>query len=515
MPALTSDQTLPGDGAGSPVRWRPAGPLLTGSGGPGTGAAAAGAVAGARRSPADAPRSLAAAPQSPAGVMPGAPDREARLAAWEKREAPMIAVLPYLMLAVTAAVTVFLKASSPGSLLLDIALCAAVAGWMLWMYTLHPAWRTNTARMAVFFIVLEVLATVLVVRDPWFGFFTFTGYFYVFVLPLGLRRQLGVLWIAVLTGTSQAGGFPGQHTSDGLVLWLVVVGVNIAVASAFTWFGWVSSEQNDMRKQAVADLSEANRKLEQTLAENAGLHEQLVTQAREAGVMDERQRMAREIHDTMAQGLTGIIAQLQAAEQASCNADRQRRVQAAITLARESLSEARRSVHELRPEPLETARLPDALADVTDRWAQLHGVPVTLATTGPVRPLPPETEVALLRTGQEALANVAKHAAAGGVWLTLSYMDDEVVLDVRDDGVGFDLAGLAAAAAADGSGFGLTAMRQRAEQLAGTLEVESEQGSGTAVSVCLPAVPARPVACARPASPGSAALPARPARAPA
>ena len=500
MPALTSDQTRPADGTGSPGRWRPAGSLLSGRSGQGSGAVAT---------------DVAAAPQGLAGVMPGAPDRVARLAAWEKREAPMIALLPYLMLALTAAVTVFLKASAPGSLLIDLALCAAVAAWMLWIYTLHPAWRSSTALMAVFFVVLETLATVLVVRDPWFGFFTFTGYFYVFVLPLGLRRQLGVLWIAVLTGTSQAGGFPGQHTSDGLVLWLVIVGVNIAVASAFTWFGWVSSEQNDMRKQAVADLSEANRKLEQTLAENAGLHEQLVTQAREAGVMDERQRMAREIHDTMAQGLTGIIAQLQAAEQASCGADRQRRVQAAITLARESLSEARRSVHELRPEPLETARLPDALAQVTDRWAQLHGVPVTLAATGPVRPLPPETEVALLRTAQEALANVAKHAAAGGVWLTLSYMDDEVVLDVRDDGAGFDPSGLPAAAAADGSGFGLTAMRQRAEQLSGTLEVESEQGSGTAVSVCLPAVPARPVVRAPSASPVPAAQPARAARAPA
>ena len=75
--------------------------------------------------------------------------------------------------------------------------------------------------------------------------------------------------------------------------------------------------QDEQRKQAMAELSEANRRLEATLAENAGLHEQLLTQAREAGILDERQRMAREIHDTLAQGLTGIITQLQAAEQAS------------------------------------------------------------------------------------------------------------------------------------------------------------------------------------------------------
>ena len=160
----------------------------------------------------------------------------------------------------------------------------------------------------------------------------------------------------------------------------------------------------------------------------------MLTQAREAGILDERQRMAREIHDTLAQGLTGIITQLQAAEQ-------ERRIRpaapapsAAIRLARESLTEARRSVDALRPEPLETARLGDALADVAERWATLHGIPVQVTTTGTVRPMPPEAEVALLRTAQEALANVAKHADATRVGLTLSYMKDQVALDVRDDG---------------------------------------------------------------------------------
>src|SRR5258708_19059351 len=120
----------------------------------------------------------------------------------------------------------------------------------------------------------------------------------------------------------------------------------IGGAVGFAWFGSVSYEGNERRKQALAEMGEANRKLEATLAENAGLHEQLLTQAREAGIMDERQRMAREIHDTLAQGLTGIITQLQAAAQAGRQADRDRRVEAAIRLARESLSEARRSVHE-------------------------------------------------------------------------------------------------------------------------------------------------------------------------
>ena len=117
-----------------------------------------------------------------------------------------------------------------------------------------------------------------------------------------------------------------------------------------------------------------------------------------------------------------------------------------MQLARDSLTEARRSVHELRPQPLETARLGEALAEVAERWSALHGVPARVTTTGEARPLPPDVEVALLRTAQEALANVAKHAGASRVGLTLSFMDDDVALDVRDDGVGFDPAGLRASA---------------------------------------------------------------------
>jgi signal transduction histidine kinase len=286
------------------------------------------------------------------------------------------------------------------------------------------------------------------------------------------------------------------------------VTVNLLIAGAFTWFGWVSDARNERRAQLVTELSETNRRLEATLAENAGLHEQLVTQAREAGILDERQRMAREIHDTLAQGLAGIITQLQAADQASADpAERRRHFEAATRLARDSLTEARRSVHALRPEPLERARLAGALRGVAEHWSALNAVPVQVVVTGTERDLPPDTELALLRTAQEALANVAKHAEATRVGLTLSYMDEEVVLDVRDDGRGFDparrarepaYAGAAAPvpaasvpAASDQAGpphggFGLLAMRQRIEDVAGTLEIESEPGAGTAISASVP-----------------------------
>jgi signal transduction histidine kinase len=113
------------------------------------------------------------------------------------------------------------------------------------------------------------------------------------------------------------------------------------------------------------------------------------------------------------------------------------------------------------------------------------GVPAKVAATGDPRALHPEVEVTLLRVAQEALANVAKHAAASHAWVTLSYMEDLVTLDVRDDGSGF-----ARSAPSDsGGGFGLIAMRQRVSRLAGQLEIESEPGAGTAVSASLPAIP--------------------------
>ena len=147
--------------------------------------------------------------------------------------------------------------------------------------------------------------------------------------------------------------------------------------------------------------------------------------------------MAREIHDTLAQGLTGIITQLEAAQQTGIEAERDRRIGNATRLARDSLAEARRSVQALRPQALEDSKLPDALAAEAARWTATSGVTAEVAATGDPRPLHPEVEVTLLRVAQEALANVAKHAGASHAWVTLSYMEDVVTLDVRDDGAGF------------------------------------------------------------------------------
>ncbi len=231
----------------------------------------------------------------------------------------------------------------------------------------------------------------------------------------------------------------------------------------------MTGEQSDRQRAMLAELAEANARLEAALAENAGLHAQLLTQAREAGALDERHRMAREIHDTLAQGFTGIVAQLEAARQ---NPGQWRRfADQAHDLARENLAEARRSVQALRPGHLEDAHLPEAITGLSERWSAASGIAVGLETTGDPRPMLADVEVALFRVAQEALNNVAKHARASRVGLTLSYMDDVVLLDVRDDGVGFDLGEVA-------GGFGLSSMRQRLLRVAGNLAIESSSRRG-------------------------------------
>ncbi|MFI6738569.1 sensor histidine kinase [Nonomuraea sp. NPDC050451] len=396
---------------------------------------------------------------------------------------------PYALLALLTGLTVAVKSSAGAPLIVDLVLCALMAAWMLGVFTLRPAWRERAPVMAVFFAVLILLTAILVIRNPWFGFFTPAGYVYAFRLLRWPWQPVGVGAVAVVAGTAQAYAVD-RTTAVGLLTYGAVVAANVLPMCAFAWFARRAARQNEERERALQEAREANRRLAASLAENAALHERLLAQARNAGVQDERQRMAREIHDTLAQGLTGIVSQLRAAEHAGDEpAAWRRHVAAATRLARESLSEARRSVHALRPEPLRSAMLSEALAGVAERWSALHEIPVQVTTTGTARPIRPEAEAALLRIAQEALANVAKHARATRVGVTLSYLEHEAALDVRDDGGGFDPAGLDAAAIgprADQGGFGLIAMRQRIESLSGTLQVESEPGAGTGISARVP-----------------------------
>jgi signal transduction histidine kinase len=394
--------------------------------------------------------------------------------------------IPYFLLVLLATTTFTLRQEHGTELLIDVSLTVAVAAWMLGMYTLSPTRHQQTRRAAVFVAGLMVLTAALVIRDSWFGFYTAVCFGYSRALLRWPWQLAGAAGSALIASLSQTSGL-----QSSLVYHLAVFFITLAIYMFFLpslmWLLWDREEQITRHKKSLADLGEANRRLEATISENEVLHRQLLTQAREAGVIDERRRMAREIHDTLAQGLTGIVTQLQAAEQAASRAPGdlagwRRHVAAATQLARDSLTEARRSVEALRPEPLECGRLGEALAGVAERWSTLNGIPAQVTTTGTVRQVEPEAEFALLRAAQEALANVAKHAHATRVGLTVSYMESEVALDVRDDGVGFD--------PGEADGFGLVAMRQRIAALSGTLQVESEPGGGTAISACVPTVPA-------------------------
>jgi signal transduction histidine kinase len=388
---------------------------------------------------------------------------------WERRETSFIRFSPYVLLVIASVVTVLQPAPSTTELLITLGVAVVAGLWVLCLDTINPTWQEEQVRLPlIYYLGLLALAAVLILRAPWYGLFGLTGYFRAFNCFTGVRRFIAVGLNASLIALSQVGGWEGFRQT-GLPSFLVVWSVNIVMAGAFTYFGWRTVERDEKRKQALAELAAA-------LEENKGLHAQLLAQAREAGVLDERQRMAREIHDTIAQGLAGIITQLEAAAQNPV--EWQRYAGTAEALARESLTEARRSVHAVRPEALENARLPEAIADVVRRWSEINGVPVEVTTTGTARPLHPDVEVTMLRTAQEALANVAKHADASRVGLTLSYMEDQISLDVRDNGAGFT--------EPNGSGFGLTAMRQRVEALTGQLEIESEPGTGTAISAAIP-----------------------------
>ncbi|WP_394617621.1 sensor histidine kinase [Lentzea sp. JNUCC 0626] len=360
-----------------------------------------------------------------------------------------VARWPYVLLALLAAATTLDQRPEPEELLL----CAGVAAWLAAGMTLK--WRHQW----MFAAGLTVLTGVLVILNPLFGFLTPLPYVYVFRTIAFPWQPAAVATVAAIAGTAQAYGID-KSTFEGVVIWVAVMAGNAVPMCAYAFVA---------RK---AEQQEAER--EQLLADNLALQEQLLAQAREAGIRDERQRMAREFHDTLAQGLTGIVSQLRAADDTTWA----RHVQAAQDLARESLNETRRSFEALRPEPLRTARLTEALTNVAGRWARLHDVEVSVTTTGDTRPIAPEAEFALLRAAQEALANVAKHARASRVGVTLSYLEHEVALDVRDDGRGFEKI--------PASGFGLEAMRQRIEGLKGTVQIESEPGGGTGVSARVP-----------------------------
>ena len=234
------------------------------------------------------------------------------------------------------------------------------------------------------------------------------------------------------------------------------------------------------RERLVASLVAAQE-------ESEVLHAELAEAQRSAGVLAERTRLSRDIHDSLAQGFSSILLLARAGVATDDPVTGRRLLTQIETSAADGLEEARRVVGALAPAPLESG-LVEAVRRLLDRLREETGVRGELRVEGDVTALPPVLEVALLRVAQSALANVRQHARASSVVVTVAELDDSVRLDVVDDGRGFDPATLPEEPDVGRGGYGLRASRQRLRELGGGLDVESSTapGGGTAVSASVP-----------------------------
>ncbi|WP_461030378.1 sensor histidine kinase, partial [Streptomyces sparsus] len=289
-----------------------------------------------------------------------------------------------------------------------------------------------------------------------------------------LSRRAGTAAVAA-TAAAAVAGFAAHRGSLGAAM-AIGPALGAAVAVAVVWGYQALYRESEQRRRLIEELTA-------TRADLASVQHT-------AGVLAERERLAREIHDTLAQGLSSIQLLLRAAERALPGApdSAARHVDQARQTAVDNLAEARRFVAALPPPALEGTSLAGALERLCATTSARHGLTARFRIIGDPVPLPTAHEVALLRIAQSALGNTVHHARADTVDVTLSYVGDHVAMDIVDDGRGFDLHRLSAFASGAG-GFGLAAMRARVDALGGTFAVEAAPGHGTALAARLPLAP--------------------------
>lgn len=370
-------------------------------------------------------------------------------------------VLAMLGLAVLRAVTGQSGVPSTGAVVASASVVAAVYG----AGSLVPRVRRSPRAAALWIAAVAVCWLVLLAFSAdavWLAF----PLFFLQLHLLSLR--LGLLAVVATTAAAVAGFGWHQHTLSAPMVVGPALGAAVAVATVLGYQALY--RESDARRRLIVELTETRAEL--AAAERA------------AGMLTERERLAREIHDTLAQGLSSIQLFLRAAERAL--PDRPDVAAGHVVRAREAavdnLAEARRFVRDETPPGLDAGALPAALERLAAATTDA-GVPTAVVAAAAPDELPTSHEVALLRVAQSALANVVQHAAATRARVTLGVVGHEVRLEVADDGVGFDAQDVHPAA--DG-GFGLTTMRARADALHGTLTVESAPGRGTVVAVRLP-----------------------------
>ncbi len=333
--------------------------------------------------------------------------------------------------------------------------------------------RGGPVRTRVWIGGLLLLWLVLTVVSAEFSWMAFP----IFLIAVGVLPTTAA--IVVVTGMTAVVVMAQLSSGTGNVISQIIGPVVGAVVAVGIGLGYqqILAESRE-RGRLVGELTSAHDDL-------LALQEELAQAQREAGALGERARLARDIHDTLAQGFSSILLLARAGAAAEADAGNRRLFEQIRDVAADNLTEARAVVNALRPDALSDAPLPAAVQRLLDRLHEQTGIQAELHVEGRARPLPTIAEVGLLRLCQGALGNVRTHSGAGRVSVTINYEEDLVLLDIVDDGVGFDPA-TTRRSARDGSGFGLQAMGERLAALGGTFTVESAPGEGTAVAASVP-----------------------------
>ncbi|OBA74340.1 two-component sensor histidine kinase [Gordonia sp. 852002-10350_SCH5691597] len=331
-----------------------------------------------------------------------------------------------------------------------------------------PMWR----RVGIFAVTTTLIA-IAIAATPIAGIASWAGYMLYASLFTGLPMVLAISVSCVLMTATQRYGWENLAYPwwASVLAWILNVVIGVAVVVVIEARETSVLRRNQLTEDLLAERSRTAR-----------LQSQLVEQARLAGIRDERSRLARELHDTVAQGFVAVVTQLESVDEAELSDAARDRVDNAKMLAREGLGEARRAVNALRPLTLDAQPLPTAVQDQLTAFAKRNHITAVLRVDGDAHDLGGSDDT-ILRILQESLANIAKHAGAQHVVVTLTYLDDALLLDIRDDGDGFDVD---AVRRSTHSGFGLTGMSERAQLLSGTVVVESDPGAGCVVSVSIP-----------------------------
>lgn len=385
--------------------------------------------------------------------------------AWERGAANWDAYYAIVLVATLTLVQIEGPTSARDRLLASAALVAMAAWyWFVGRGAIHDD-QENAWRGTIYLIglgVLLVAAQSLTLASSYALFALCPQCF----MAVPFRRAVVAVVAINLTALAVVLSQHPDRAEIVTALGIAVVGIGFSVAFG----GWVNGIVRQSR-----DRAQLIEQLESTRSELAEAN-------REAGMLAERQRLAGEIHDTIAQAFTSIVMLIQAAdaELASDPDQARRHLSLAAGTARENLAEVRALVAGLGPAQLSVGSLDAALGRLADQTAAELGISAGLEVCGSPRPLPTGAEVVLLRVCQEALANVRRHARAQQAWVRLIYGDGCVRLEVRDDGAGFDPALV-------NGGYGLRGMRARAGEVGGSLAVTSSAGAGTTVRVEVPA----------------------------